>query len=116
MDCRVVRGRRRLLNQPARPHHNATRRQSWPTTGFSPANGPSASKAQAWRVVGAYKALAGWLEPADLHEQTVAEIRVENPEAGDREVRLGVAIRESMGMTRDEEDAAFAKIRAALQS
>ena len=35
-----------------------------------------------------------------------AEIREENPEADEREVELRVAIRESIGMTRDEEDAA----------
>jgi hypothetical protein len=62
------------------------------------------------------KALAGWLEPADLHEQTIAEIREENPEADDREVKLRVAIRESIGMTRDEEDATYERISEALQS
>jgi hypothetical protein len=50
------------------------------------------------------KLLDGWLEPAveseagpaSLHDQTMAEICEENPEAGDRELTLRVAIRESM--------------------
>ena len=41
--------------------------------------------------------------PVSLHDQTVAEIREENPEADEGEVVLRVAIRESIGMTRDEE-------------
>jgi hypothetical protein len=65
------------------------------------------------------KALEGWLEPAsdeanDLHAQTVAEIREEHPDADEREVRLRVAIRESMGMTRNEEEAAYQRISKAL--
>ena len=64
------------------------------------------------------KLLEGWLEPlaGNLHEQTIAEIREENPEADEREVKLRVAIRESLCMTRDEEDYAYDKISAAVQS
>ena len=63
------------------------------------------------------KLLDGWLEPlaGNLHEQTIAEIREENPEADEREVKLRVAIRESIGMTRDEEDATYERIAAAVQ-
>ena len=50
-----------------------------------------------------------------LHAETVREICEENPEADDREVKLRVAIRESMCMTRDEEDAAYERIAAAIQ-
>jgi hypothetical protein len=50
----------------------------------------------------------------DLHEMTVAEIREEYPDADEREVRLRVAIRESIGMTRDEEDATYERISKAL--
>ena len=53
---------------------------------------------------------------ADPHELTIAEIRDENPEADEREGRLRVAIRESIGMTRDEEDAPYARIAGAVQS
>ena len=64
------------------------------------------------------KLLEGWLLPpaGDLHEQTIAEVREENPEADEREVALRVAIRESIGMTRDEEDATYERISEALQS
>jgi hypothetical protein len=66
-----------------------------------------------------WRSLVPSLAPSDslgLHEQTIAEIREEHPEANDREVALRVAIRESMCMTRDEEQATYDKISAAMQS
>ena len=55
-------------------------------------------------------------QTADTDRSTaIAEIREENPEADEREVRLRVAIRESIGMTRDEEDATYGRIAAAVQ-
>jgi hypothetical protein len=55
------------------------------------------------------------VEPADnLREQTVAEIREEHPDADEQEIKLRVALRESIGMTREEEDLAYARIAKAL--
>jgi hypothetical protein len=50
----------------------------------------------------------------NLHEQTVVEIRKEHPDADEREIKLRVALRESIGMTRDEEDATYERISKAL--
>jgi hypothetical protein len=52
----------------------------------------------------------------ELHEETIAEIREECPDADEREVELRIAIRESFGATRTEEDAAYERISGALQS
>ena len=54
------------------------------------------------------------LPAENLHEQTVAEIRKEHPDADEREIELRVALRESIGMTRDEEDATYERISKAL--
>lgn len=52
----------------------------------------------------------------DLHEQMIAEIREENPEADEDEVKLRVAIREGTpSMTREEENTAYEWISKALQ-
>ena len=60
--------------------------------------------------------LEGWLEPRpDLHAETVAELREEHRDADEREIKLRVAIRESIGMTRDEEDAAYDRISKAMR-
>jgi hypothetical protein len=55
-------------------------------------------------------------EPDDLHEETVAEIREEHPDADEAEVKLRVAIRESITMTHEEEDATYERISKALRS
>ena len=55
-------------------------------------------------------------EATDLHAQTLAEIREENPEADEQEVKLRVAIRESVCTTRENEDDAYDRINEALQS
>jgi hypothetical protein len=53
-------------------------------------------------------------EQKDLHEQTLDEVRKDATGADEREVKIRVAIRESFGATRDEEDAAYARISEAL--
>jgi len=53
-------------------------------------------------------------EPKDLHAQTIAEVREENADADERENAVRVAIRESIGMTRDEQDATYERIAAAM--
>ena len=49
-----------------------------------------------------------------LHAETVRELRAEYPDADEREVRLRVAIRESIGMTRHEEEEVYDRISKAL--
>lgn len=49
-----------------------------------------------------------------LHAETVREIRREYPGADEREVKLRVAIRESIGMTAHEEDETYRRIAEAL--
>jgi histidinol-phosphate/aromatic aminotransferase/cobyric acid decarboxylase-like protein len=68
----------------------------------------------------------GWDRPAPdltaeeardgLHAETVREIRRQYPDADDREHKLRVAIRESVGMTAHEEQRAYELISAALRS
>ena len=52
----------------------------------------------------------------DLREQTIAEIRADHPGADEREIKLRVAIRESICMTPDEEQRAYELISAAVRS
>jgi hypothetical protein len=52
---------------------------------------------------------------AGLHAETVREIQHEYPDADEQEVKLRVAIRESIAMTRDEESAAYERISKAMQ-
>src|SRR5882672_4544808 len=53
-------------------------------------------------------------EERHLHADTVTEIKDEHPQADERELKIRVAIRESMPMTPDEEDAMHDKIAAAI--
>jgi hypothetical protein len=55
------------------------------------------------------------LTPDDLHEQTIAAIHEAHPDADEQEVRLRVAIRESMGLTPEEEAEVYDKISEALK-
>lgn len=53
--------------------------------------------------------------PDELHEMTVPDIREQYPDADEQEVKLRVAISESISMTPDEQDQAYELISAAVE-